>query len=149
MISAAKPSEITQMVRSVAIVGGLMATLAVPIFGLRAGLSVLLGTAIGALNLFALGRIIKALVPSDEAPGFVAATPGESPAAAELRPVDPGSKRSAAGWSVLAVLKIGALFGGVWLLWRSGWVAPLPMVMGYGALPLGLTLGSLLPKRNG
>jgi hypothetical protein len=58
------------------------------------------------------------------------------------------SRRGAtAPWTAFAMLKLAGLFGGVWLILRSGIASPLSLLVGYGALPIGITLGTLFgPK---
>ncbi len=51
-------------------------------------------------------------------------------------------------WVLLGVVKVIVLFGGVWLLWDRQLVSPLAMVVGYGALPLGLTVSGLAGGRG-
>jgi hypothetical protein len=54
---------------------------------------------------------------------------------------------TAAPWTVFGMLKLAGLFGGVWLILRSGIASPLALLAGYGALPIGITLGTLFgPK---
>jgi|GEM_PF-721748 hypothetical protein len=53
----------------------------------------------------------------------------------------------AAPWTAFAMLKLAGLFGGVWFILRSGIASPLALLVGYGALPVGITLGTLFgPK---
>ena len=49
-----------------------------------------------------------------------------------------------AGWRTVGLLKMLGLFGGVWLLLTYHLVDPIPLVVGLGALPIGLTTGSML-----
>ncbi len=51
--------------------------------------------------------------------------------------------RGGAGASLLAVLKMLALFVIVWLLLRLGAVDTLPLLVGYGALPIGIVAAAL------
>jgi hypothetical protein len=56
-------------------------------------------------------------------------------------------KKNTAPWGAVAVVKLLALVGGVWLLLKNGLVSPLALAAGYGALPIGITLGVLFgPK---
>ncbi len=48
------------------------------------------------------------------------------------------------GWRTVGLLKMLGLFGGVWLLLTYHLVDPIPLVVGLGALPIGLTTGSML-----
>ncbi|MBK9262075.1 MAG: ATP synthase subunit I [Polyangiaceae bacterium] len=53
----------------------------------------------------------------------------------------------AAPWTAFAMLKLAGLFGGVWLILRTGIASPLSLLVGYGALPIGITLGTMFgPK---
>jgi hypothetical protein len=36
-----------------------------------------------------------------------------------------------------------------WLLMRRGIASPLPMLIGFGALPIGIAIGSLVSDRSG
>jgi len=94
-------------------------------WGMREAWSVAAGVVIAVLN---LSRILGALVGarSDEA-----------------------SERDDAGlWGVLAVVKVCGLFGGVWLLMSSHLVDPLPLVVGWGALPVGIALASFVSDKT-
>lgn len=53
-----------------------------------------------------------------------------------------GGKRSRL-WALVAVVKFLLLFGGAWLLLKSGLTTPLTLALGYGAMPLGITIGLL------
>ena len=63
--------------------------------------------------------------------------------------VSPGASRSVVGWSVAFALKLLFLFGGIWLLltWRV--VSALPLAIGYGTLPIGIAIGSLVSDKAG
>ncbi len=112
---------------AVGLTGGVLTLAAAAFFGLAAALSVGIGAAIAAGNLWALARIIAALLPS---------TSGGA------------QEQSRAGWALLAVLKMFGLIAVVWLLMRHGVVSPLPMVVGFGSLPIGIAIGSLLSDRG-
>ncbi len=64
-----------------------------------------------------------------------------------LRGVLSGSRWSRA-WGTVGGLKLLALLGGAWLLMRSEVVSGLHLVIGYGALPIGATLGSMMAPRD-
>jgi hypothetical protein len=106
--------------------GAALAVGALLTFGGSTALSVAVGGGLAAANLWALARIIGALLPSDGAA-----------AAAQSR----------AGWSLVVGLKMIGLVLGAWLLMRHGWVAPLPLVVGFGALPIGIAIGSLVSDK--
>ncbi len=120
--------RIRTAVRAVAACGGVMALGALPVFGLRTSLSVALGAALATANLWALARILAALLPST---------------------TDGARAQSRAGWALLAVLKMVGLFFVVWLLLRGGAVSALALLAGYGALPIGIAIGSLVSDRTG
>lgn len=86
----------------------------------HAGVSVLAGAVIATVNLIAFARIVHAFL---------------------------GKQKRTGPWALLAVFKLLALFGGIFLLVKSELVSALWLAAGYGALPLGITLGALLgPK---
>lgn len=111
--------------RAVIAVGAVATVLAALGWGARPAGSVLAGAVLAAANLWSLGRVVG--------PMLVASA---------------GNGAGAARYGVLAGLKILALFGGMWLLMARGWVAPLPLLVGYGALPLGIAMASLLAPRS-
>lgn len=105
---------------SVAGTGVVLSLAAVAAYGARAGLGVAFGGAIATANLLVFARIGQAFL---------------------------GRRGNAAPWAVIAVIKLVALLGGVWLILRSNVVSGLALTIGYGALPIGITLGSLFgPK---
>ena len=115
---------------AVAAVGAAMSLAALLFFGLATAFSVAVGAAIAAGNLWALARIIGSLLPGEGADATAAAS------------------QSKAGWGVVAVLKLLGLVAGVWLLMRHGVVSPLPMMVGFGSLPIGIAIGSLVSDRS-
>lgn len=120
--------RIRSALRAVAVSGAVLSVGALALYGLRTGLSVALGAALATANLWALARIVSAFFPGD---------------------ADGARAQSRAGWALLAVLKMAGLFVVVWLLFASGFVAPLAMLVGYGSLPIGIAIGSLLSDRSG
>jgi hypothetical protein len=100
------------------------------VFGLRVTASVAIGGAIAVLNLWAVARVIGALLPS----GPTAGTAAEA--------------QSRGGWVLVALLKMLGLVAVVWLLMRHGVASPLPMVVGFGSLPIGIVIGSLVSDRS-
>jgi len=89
-------------------------------YGARAALGVAIGGAIATANLFVFAKVGEAFI----------------------------SRRGrTAPWAVIAVLKLFALLGGVWLILRSQIVSPLALTFGYASLIVGITLGTLFgPK---
>lgn len=109
---------------SVAISGLALSFGALVLFNLRAALGVAVGGVIATVNLIVFARVIVAFL---------------------------GQKREQTGpWVAVALLKLVLLFGGVWLILKSGTVSALALAVGYAALPLGITLGTLFgPKPKG
>jgi hypothetical protein len=88
--------------------------------GTRTAIGVAIGGALAIANLVVLARIGQAFI---------------------------SRKGRTAPWAVIAAVKLVVLFGGVWLLLRSGVASGLALALGYCALPAGITLGSLFgPK---
>jgi hypothetical protein len=84
--------------------------------GVRTGVSVLLGAAVAAVNLWAIRVIGRGLM---------------------------SRQKTAVPWSVIAALKFAALLLGLYLVVKSHWVEILPLLIGYGALPLGIAFGQM------
>jgi hypothetical protein len=114
-------------IATVAVVGAGLSAAAVVVFGLGTALSVAAGAAIAAGNLWALARVVIALLPAE---------------------VEAAKRQSRGGWALVAMLKMFGLVAGVWLLMRHGVVSPLPMLVGFGALPIGIAIGSLVSDRG-
>ncbi len=110
--------------------------------GPRAALSVGIGAAVAVTNLWALARVVAALLPegSTGAGESPSSTPGVEPAARV--------PASTAAWSLLAAVKMLGLFVVVWLLLRSAVASPLPMLVGFAALPVGIAFGALVSDRS-
>ena len=111
----------------VAVSGVALTLAALALFGPAVAWSVALGAALSTGNLWALARVVSALVPSDETRAKNAAKTG--------------------AWTLVALLKMCGLLGIAWLLMRHGVVAPVPMLVGFGALPIGIAIGSLVSDR--
>jgi hypothetical protein len=114
-------------IRAVAITGTVLALGAAAFAGIRAGFSVAAGAALAAGNLWLLARIVAELLPSDR---------------------EGAESQSRAGWALVAVLKMFGLLALAWLLMRHAIVEPLPMLIGFGALPIGIAIGSLVSDRS-
>lgn len=112
---------------SVAAVGAGLTVAALWLFGVSVTWSVAVGAVLAASNLWALARIMVPLLPSDEATA---------------------RRRNRGRHALAAVLKMLGLVGGVWLLMRHGVVSPIPMVVGFGSLPIGIVIGSLVSDRS-
>jgi hypothetical protein len=89
-------------------------------WGPRAGLGAVIGGLIATANLWVFARVGQA---------FMSRQGNTTP------------------WAVVAVLKMLVLFGGVWVILKSGVVSGLSLAAGYAALPFGVTFASLFgPK---
>jgi hypothetical protein len=104
----------------IAACGVVLALGALVLAGRKAALSAGIGAAVGEVNLWALARIVSALLRNERA----------------------------GVWTHVALLKMFALFGVVGLLMRYAPVAPLSMVVGFSALPMGIAIGSLMSDRS-
>lgn len=125
-----------------AAIGAVFTLVALATFGSRTALSVFVGASIAVSNLLVLRAIIRSILrPREED------EPVEAPSDAK----DDG-RRGGTAWGIFAVLKIFILFGGVWFLLTKKVVDPIPLVVGYGVLPLGITasalVDSLFPARR-
>jgi hypothetical protein len=112
---------------AVALSGAAMTAGALLVFGARSALAVAVGSGIATGNLWVLGRIVGALLPG---------------AAAGAR------AQSKAGWVLVAMLKMVGLVGLLWLLMRHGVLSPLSLMAGFGSLPIGIAIGSLVSDRS-
>jgi hypothetical protein len=86
--------------------------------GPRVALGVGLGGVVAGANLWLIARVVRAFL-----------SPG-------------GSK---APWFALVLLKLTVLVGGAFLLLHTGVIDLMPLIVGYGALPLGIVLAQLRP----
>jgi len=111
---------------AVGICGVLLTGGAIP-SGEVAALSVAMGAMIALSNLYVLTRIVGSF-----------ATPFED-----------ARKNAGFVWGVIALGKIMVLFGGLWLLMTRHLVDPIPLVVGYGALPIGIAIGAVVSDKTG
>lgn len=148
--------DIKTSVIAAAILGGVFTLGALGTHGPKTAMSVALGAAIAVANLLTMRAIVRALVrpPADEA-ATDGETDGEEEKDGEERPAPDhrgAGRRGGAAWGIFAILKIFVLFGGIWILLTKGLVVPIPLVVGYGVLPLGIAAasfwGSLRPGRR-
>ncbi len=131
------PSEAMEPVMiAVAICGAAMTVVAFATSGPKSGISVSMGALLALSNLWALTSIVRALLVTDVEPSDDALS---DDAAAAPAP----QKHSRIGWALFAVFKMTLLFGAMYLLLRSSWVAGLPLAVGYGSMPIGIFLSTL------
>jgi hypothetical protein len=148
--------------------GVVLTVAALAVFGTRIGLSVAIGAVIAVANLVMMSAIVRAVLrPGDAEAGpdaekSASANPGPDPGPdpdaeksasadeqeneSERPAVDHAAegKRGAAAWGAFGLLKILFLFGGIYVLLTKGLVDPMPLVVGYGVLPLGIAASSVL-----
>ncbi|MCL2779591.1 MAG: hypothetical protein FWD73_16490 [Polyangiaceae bacterium] len=129
--------SIAAAIHAVAI-GLFLALTSFALYGGKTALSVAFGVAIGVANLLALRAIVSSLIvsPSDR-PDTVQAEQAANAAHENER------RRGGVAWGIFALLKIAILFGGLWMLLTRNVVSPIPLVIGYGALPIGITTSAL------
>jgi hypothetical protein len=150
--SADAPETDTAKIAAIAaaVLGVVFTLVALAFFGSRTALSVALGAAIAVANLVMMSAIVRAMLRPDETDTSASAAAPEAQANAdtaepELERVDhvAEGKRGAAAWGAFGLLKIVLLFGGIYVLLTKGLVDPMPLVVGYGVLPLGIAASSL------
>jgi hypothetical protein len=115
---------------AVALTGVVVSAVGAAVFGARAGGSVAAGAAIATGNLWVLARVVAALLPDENAPSAARA----------------GERKGA--WTVLALVKTVGLLMAAWLVLSYRVAAPLPMLVGFGALPIGIAIGALVSDRR-
>ena len=108
-------------VKAVAVTGVVLAVLAAVFSDLRAAVGVFLGGALATANLALFIRLGDAFLDQ---------------------------KGPRTPWALLGFLKLLALFGAVYLILRRGDVSALALVVGYGALPIGITLSNLFFRKE-
>jgi hypothetical protein len=120
-------ARMRQCLAAVAISGAVLAVAALAVADAWSAFSVAMGGAIATANLWILARVVHALMPTS---------------------AEGARAQSRAGWALVAALKMVGLVGVVWLLMRHGGVSPVPMMVGIGALPIGIAIGGLVSDRN-
>jgi hypothetical protein len=134
-----------------AVLGALFTLVALAFFGSRTALSVAMGAIIAVANLVMMSAIVRAMLRPEDADASASANASADASASadgkavEVEAVDhvAEGKRGAAAWGVFGLLKIVVLFGGIYVLLTKGLVDPMPLVVGYGVLPLGIAASSL------
>ena len=101
---------------AVALVGVVIAIIALVVVGVRPARSVGMGGFVAVANLWSILMIVRGLL---------------------------GGKRGKIPWGLIAALKFSVLFGGLYLLLKSGWADLMPLLVGYGALPIGIVAAQL------
>jgi hypothetical protein len=109
--------------RGVAVAGGVFALAGFAFWGVKTGFSVAVGAFIAVANLYVLARIVAGLLPNSQG----------------------GSTK---GWAAFAMLKLLALFAIVFFLIDRGFVQAIPLMFGFGALPIGIAIASMMSDRT-
>jgi hypothetical protein len=117
-------ARLVSVMVAVVLSGALMALMAFFVWGARLGVSVVVGGVIAASNLYVLSRIAHAVVVGGQGSG-------------------------AAAWGAIALGKMALLFGSIWWVMARGLVDPLGLVAGYGSLPIGIAIGSIVSDKTG
>jgi hypothetical protein len=135
-----------------AVLGAALSVGATLLFDTSTAASVGIGTAAAIGNLLALRAIVRAIAQPPPAPmqatassSSEGATTKESTTTNEAHAAQ--GKRGGAAWGLFALLKIGILFGGLWLLLARHIVTPLPLAIGYGVLPIAIAMSTLFSSR--
>ncbi len=106
-------------VMSVAVTALVLAALAGFAFGTRAAVGVVAGGALATANLAFFARLVAAFL---------------------------SQKGNSAPWAVLGVLKLLGLFAVAWVVLKTGAFPAIWFAVGYGSLPIGITVSTLLRK---
>lgn len=112
-----------------ALIGVLLTVGALVAYDTRTATSVAVGAGIALANLAVLRSLVRSVVgaPEDD----------------EGRAEGEGPGLASGLWGLLSAVKILLLFGGVWVLLTRGLIDPIPLVVGYGVLPLGIVAAAL------
>ncbi|MBX3207690.1 MAG: ATP synthase subunit I [Labilithrix sp.] len=138
--SSEPPADDTgRAAKAAALLGCVLALGALGTHGARAAASVLVGAAIAVANLLTMRAIIRALIQPPAEPDDAATGKGKD----ERTNHERTGRRGGAAWGIFAAFKILLLFGGVWILLTRELVDPMPLVIGYGVLPLGIAASAL------
>lgn len=131
--------------KAAALLGGIFTLGALVFYGTRPAFSVFVGAAIAVANLLTMRAIIRALIRPPEPSSDSKDTADETETTEQKRGADHAGagRRGGVAWAVLAVFKMVILFGGIWILLTRGLVDPIALVVGYGVLPLGITLSAV------
>ncbi len=121
---------------AVAVTGAVLSAGGVAAGGLRTGGSVAAGAAMATGNLWALARVVVALLPDDQ----------------EAHEPNPrGASQGGQGkgaWTMLALVKTAGLLVAAWAILSYRVAAPLPMLVGFVALPIGIAIGAIVSDRR-
>lgn len=102
---------------AVLIVGGVFSSAAGALHGLQAAASVAIGAGLGAANLWTVTRVVTAFLSG----------------AARLP------------WGAVVLVKLVLIAGALYVIVRSDWILLAPFAIGWGALPVGIVIGGVVP----
>jgi hypothetical protein len=121
--AARKPAPLDATITVALICVGVVAAIMAILAGIASGASMALGIAVGGLvatlNLWMFAYVGRGVLAG-------------------------GSRGKL--WALVGAVKFLALFGGVWLLLKAELTSPLTLAIGYGALPLGITVAAFLRR---
>ncbi len=117
---AERGNDLRASLLAVAVVGALFVLLLPTFIGSGTRLSILVGALLAVGNLWLIARTVR---------GFLYPAGARSP------------------WLGVALLKLGALFLVVAFLVRGGHAQVIPLMIGYGALPIGIVVSQLRSSR--
>jgi hypothetical protein len=138
--------DVTLATICAAVLGVVFAIVALGTHDVRTAASVAVGAVIAVANLLTMRAIIRALlVEPDEDEDEDREKDARDDASAKDEADHRGAgRRGGAAWGIFALLKIFLLFGGIWILLTKKLVDPIPLVVGYGVLPLGIAASALV-----
>ncbi len=116
-----KDPALKAAVKVVAITGLVLTAGAAVFTDFHSAVGVFLGGALATLNLVILIRLGEA---------FLEQNGGRTP------------------WAIIGVLKLVGLFAAVYLILKRGDISPMALVVGFGSLPIGITISGLFPGKE-
>jgi hypothetical protein len=120
---------------AVGVSGMALGALAVVFAGPAAAWSVVAGAALATANLGALARMVVAFLPA-------------RPEGYDVREQTDPDPLEARAWRSLAMLKTVGLLLVAWGILRYRVAAPLPLLVGFGALPIGIAIAAMVSDRR-
>jgi hypothetical protein len=125
--------------KAAAVIGAVLAIGALLLRGPRAGSSVAVGAALAVANLILMRAIIGGLFRAPAEPS----EPDETNADAAPREEAPETSKADLAWGVLASVKLVLLLGVFGFLLTRPFFDPMALLVGYGAMPLGILATAL------